>query len=853
MKKLLHIVLCFLLIASLPVQAFAAGGVPAEVIAAKDSVVRVLAEYQDGYATGSGFVVQSDRSATLIVTNYHVVEGHPHSISVWLGEEETVSASILTYTDQKDMCVLKLAYPVQIQTVSFAKSGARQGDAVYAVGFPGAADILSDKDAHTSADATITDGIVSAVREATVSEHGSPTAILQVNAAINHGNSGGPLFNAKGEVVGIATYGIGDAQGIFGAISVSELLDFLADSGISTNTEGKSGNWIVFALIGVAAVAAAAAVFFGLKRKKKSRSAQPVETAKSLRDYMSEHADGLGAEEAVALLLPVAIQLRDLHNDGKVHLQVSNDSIRISSSGASLMDPTGSEANRYASGFAAPEIYKGTTAGNLSDIYSFCAVLSYVASGKVPMNALSRVHAGDSETGEDLPDHSEDAFAAIVNKGMDLSPEQRFSSMQNLILKLSPFNTKPFSGPVEIQSVPEQQPEKAPEKAKAHKVPIKLVSGIAAVVLLAALFGGYWMTYQKARSAAAEQNFQQAEKNLLVPQITKLHDARLLTYIEAGKLMDARQYDEAKSAFASVLEYLDAEELMLECDYRHAAQYADANEFSKAAALFSSLEEKQYKDAGKKVLETQYRNGIFLMNEQQKYNDAYLLFDSLEKKGYQDATLMKDEARYQWALALIESGDYLLAYEKLESIPAYSDVPEILPALKELMYDYGQSLYRQGDYEEAEPYFDCIDSFRDTSAYLTLIELHLDHYFFDVIKFDLSYPLTLAKEYYEKLSPLFDFEDTTEVITKYLLAVHLQGTWSGDGYSFTLGKDGSCSYTLPSSDYGDHFYLSEGKFYTYPNNWDFAAKPMFSFTLVSRDCIKVFCYQDSKTYTLYRQ
>ena len=221
MKRLCAAFLCIFFVLTMTLSVSAASSVPKPVIDSTKSVVRVLAEYPDGYATGSGFIIKSNSSETLIVTNYHVVEDKPYSISVWISDDETISASILAYTDQKDMCILKLAYPVSLKPLAFAQNGAKQGEAVYAVGFPGAADYLSDKEAHTSADATITDGIVSAVREATVSSYGTPTKILQINAAINSGNSGGPLFNTNGEVVGINTYGINDSQGIFGAIDVS--------------------------------------------------------------------------------------------------------------------------------------------------------------------------------------------------------------------------------------------------------------------------------------------------------------------------------------------------------------------------------------------------------------------------------------------------------------------------------------------------------------------------------------------------------------------------------------------------------------------------------------------------------
>lgn len=84
--------ICNLMILSF--LSFADGSVPKPVIKDMESVVRVLAEYTDGYTTGSGFVIKSDEEETLIATNYHVVDEKPYSISVWVGENETVKASI---------------------------------------------------------------------------------------------------------------------------------------------------------------------------------------------------------------------------------------------------------------------------------------------------------------------------------------------------------------------------------------------------------------------------------------------------------------------------------------------------------------------------------------------------------------------------------------------------------------------------------------------------------------------------------------------------------------------------------------------------------------------------------------
>ena len=128
MKRRLIMFLTVILLMVLAMPTFAVSSVPEPVLAATESVVRVLAEYSDGYATGSGFVIKSNSSETLIATNYHVVEGNPYNISIWISENETVSAHILAYTNQKDMCVLTTAYPLTLKPLiltTITKASAR--------------------------------------------------------------------------------------------------------------------------------------------------------------------------------------------------------------------------------------------------------------------------------------------------------------------------------------------------------------------------------------------------------------------------------------------------------------------------------------------------------------------------------------------------------------------------------------------------------------------------------------------------------------------------------------------------------------------------------------------------------
>lgn len=248
------------------------GGVPRAVLRGRGSVVRVVAEYADGVSFGSGFVTTSNGRETYIATNAHVVEGVPYTISVWFDGGEA-AARVQAIDTSRDLCVLRCEWPIDARALRLSGTGVEQGAAVYTMGFPAAADSLSDTLAYGSEEATITNGIVSAVRSATLIEGGRAVELLQINAAVNSGNSGGPLFDEKGRVIGINTYNVEDSQGIFGAVSVKELTALMAEQGIPTG--GILVSWPIVA--GIAAIAVALLAVVVLLRKRQAKMEWPEE------------------------------------------------------------------------------------------------------------------------------------------------------------------------------------------------------------------------------------------------------------------------------------------------------------------------------------------------------------------------------------------------------------------------------------------------------------------------------------------------------------------------------------------------------------------------------------------------
>jgi serine protease Do len=146
-----------------------------------------LAGFTAKRSLGSGFIIDP---AGLILTNKHVIDG-ASEINVILHDGTRLKAT-LVYRSQIDLAILKVNTMNPLPAVRWGDSDAmRQGDAVIAIGNP------------LGLGSSVSSGIVSALdRDIKVSPFDS---FIQTDAAINHGNSGGPLFNAQGEVIGVNT------------------------------------------------------------------------------------------------------------------------------------------------------------------------------------------------------------------------------------------------------------------------------------------------------------------------------------------------------------------------------------------------------------------------------------------------------------------------------------------------------------------------------------------------------------------------------------------------------------------------------------------------------------------------
>ena len=218
------------------------GGLGLQEIYAKNipSVVSISCTLQSGSTSGTGVVLS--RSGYL-VTNAHVIED-AQKISVLLTDGRTFEAAVVGADSVSDLAVLYVGANDLIPAEFGDSSKMKVGDAVAAIGDPLGVELRG----------TMTDGIVSAINR-DMNMNGRTVTLIQTNAALNSGNSGGPLINCYGQVIGINTMKIGafsDSAGVEGlgfaipSVTVKEIVDQLIRQGYVSGRPAlpMEGEWV---------------------------------------------------------------------------------------------------------------------------------------------------------------------------------------------------------------------------------------------------------------------------------------------------------------------------------------------------------------------------------------------------------------------------------------------------------------------------------------------------------------------------------------------------------------------------------------------------------------------------------
>lgn len=197
------------------------------------SVVSIHTGTRQGDAAGSGIIINKDG---LILTNAHVIEGAT-SIEVDLNDGRSATATVVGSVTDNDVALVSVKGLDNLTPAVLGSSSDLQvGDSVVAIG-----NALNLGEAPS-----VTTGIVSAVGRSLQSPTGATlTDLIQTDAAINPGNSGGALVNSQGDVVGVNTAILADAQNIGFALSIDSIKSIIDDV-----VAGKSVN-VARPLLGV--------------------------------------------------------------------------------------------------------------------------------------------------------------------------------------------------------------------------------------------------------------------------------------------------------------------------------------------------------------------------------------------------------------------------------------------------------------------------------------------------------------------------------------------------------------------------------------------------------------------------
>ena len=159
----------------------------------------VVESYINGrlYSTGTGFVYKKDDNYGYILTNSHVIE-NATEVKIILTSKESITTKVLGNDSYSDIAVLSIPSNKVLSVASVGDSDSiKVGDTAFTVGAP------VDASAYSW---TVTRGIISGKNRevaVTINNSSSVMEVIQTDAAINSGNSGGPLCNSNGEVIGI--------------------------------------------------------------------------------------------------------------------------------------------------------------------------------------------------------------------------------------------------------------------------------------------------------------------------------------------------------------------------------------------------------------------------------------------------------------------------------------------------------------------------------------------------------------------------------------------------------------------------------------------------------------------------
>lgn len=252
MKKKGSLLLAIMMILSLAFSSIVyADTSNSKVLEARDGVLRVGVYHLDRESgvytlikSGSGFLIGDDDAAGIstVITNFHVVHLNDEEtaeakaylgtdtlnlvVRVAVKRDTCIDATELNSSESADFAILTLNTPIYTKnSLKFAVDEADPTQEVYALGFPGILTYVQDENSYTKEDVNVTKGTVSKITDL------SALSYIQHDADLTEGNSGGPLVDANGNIIGINVSGLTDAN-VYYSLCASEIIETLEMLGI---------------------------------------------------------------------------------------------------------------------------------------------------------------------------------------------------------------------------------------------------------------------------------------------------------------------------------------------------------------------------------------------------------------------------------------------------------------------------------------------------------------------------------------------------------------------------------------------------------------------------------------------
>ncbi len=286
---------------------------------AKEGVVYIVSEHSDSIGTGSGFAIgENGKPVQYIVTNYHVVfdtdtgeKADTVTVCFSAAANRYMVAQIYRYSAAKDIAVLRLPEPTtEVKPLTLRKYAENDmSETFYALGYPARATALTDYERFDKTEIVTTSGMIS--RQTMINE----SDVYMLDLEITSGNSGGPLVNSEGEVVGINTFSVTDASGDESnyAVCIDELTRLIDSNEIpyTLNTDVNSKAVVIIAVVAVVDVAIIAGALIILlskgSQRVKNTSVSKEKAEKPIEKDISKTVAVGGISKTVAVSEGVAI------------------------------------------------------------------------------------------------------------------------------------------------------------------------------------------------------------------------------------------------------------------------------------------------------------------------------------------------------------------------------------------------------------------------------------------------------------------------------------------------------------------------------------------------------------------